>query len=82
MKKTYVKPEVYFESFELSANIASGCAFITKTHAEVSNCSYNDGVDVIFMSTTHGCVTEVVDGNNGGKICYHVSADEKRLFTS
>ena len=26
MKKTYVKPEVYFESFELSASIADNCA--------------------------------------------------------
>lgn len=25
MKKTYVKPEVYFESFELSASIADNC---------------------------------------------------------
>ena len=25
MKKPYVKPEVYFESFELSACIATGC---------------------------------------------------------
>ena len=25
MKKTYVKPEVHFESFELSTNIAYAC---------------------------------------------------------
>ena len=25
MKKQYVKPELYFEDFELSANIATGC---------------------------------------------------------
>ena len=79
MKKTYVKPEVYFESFELSANIATGCKFITKTHAEVSNCYFDDGVDRIFMTKTGGCETLVPDG---GTICYHVSADEKRLFTS
>lgn len=26
MKKTYVRPEVYFESFELSTSIATGCS--------------------------------------------------------
>ena len=26
MKKTYVRPEVYFENFELSTNIATGCS--------------------------------------------------------
>ena len=37
MKKTYVKPEVHFESFELSTNIAYACGKPTHTpkHTDV-----------------------------------------------
>ena len=37
MKKTYVKPEVYFESFELSTNIA-----YADTYADKRNLRCND----------------------------------------
>ena len=28
MKKTYISPQIMFDSFELTDNIASGCAFL------------------------------------------------------
>lgn len=40
MKKTYVKPEVYFESFELSASIADNCGKplnLNQVPAEISS---------------------------------------------
>ena len=79
MKKTYVKPELYFESFELSSNIASGCQTITKLQSKETACGYNDGVDVIFTSSMGGCN---VKDDGTGKICYDVPSDSNRLFTS
>ena len=49
MKKTYTKPELYFESFELSANIATGCGIITKT-ATQGICGYDQpGIGTLFV---------------------------------
>ncbi len=79
MKKTYVKPELYFENFELSSNIATGCVTITKLQSKETACGYNDGVDVIFTEAMSGCV---VKDDGTGKICYDVPFDSNRLFTS
>ena len=40
MKKVYKKPELYFDSFELNANIALGCALIS--HHSDSSCPVTD----------------------------------------
>lgn len=79
MKKAYVKPELYFEDFELSENMATGCGTITKQQAE-GVCGFDDGVEVIFLSTITGCVHTEEDGT--GKICYHVPNANEKLFTS
>lgn len=81
MKKTYVKPELSFESFELSASIATGCGMITKNSADIINCYFDDGISRIFdvSETGHAC-------NHGpdesGKVCYDNSSDASMLFTS
>ena len=38
MKKTYCKPQIAFEDFELCANIAAGCEF--KTNHAKDACAY------------------------------------------
>lgn len=78
MKKTYVKPEVYFESFELSANIATGCSTITKTLNEDQQCAYHDGFEVIFLEKNSGCTTKATED----RLCYHNPHDGNKLFTS
>ena len=39
MKKSYVKPQVYFENFQLSANIAGDCKDIQVDHDQFT-CTY------------------------------------------
>lgn len=78
MKKIYVKPEVYFESFELSANIATGCE-ININHT-VGACW--QGVEGfkgfnIFVEP-NSCKTTPDD--NG--LCYHSPTDANNIFTS
>lgn len=81
MKKSYVKPQVFFEDFQLSANIAGNCAIKT-WHAE-NACQWSkdvEGVGKVFISRELGCE---YTGNDGDySVCYHIPVDESKLFTS
>ena len=79
MKKSYVKPQVYFEDFQLSASIAAGCEVINTLHAE-NQCGFNDGVEVIYL--TQEICDYVQDDGADGKICYHMPDQSNNLFTS
>lgn len=76
MKKTYTRPVVSFESFELSTSIAAGCA--TKSnHAE--ECLFEvPGVGAVFLDKATGCEFTPEEGH----VCYHVPTDQTILFTS
>ena len=79
MKKTYCKPQVAFENFELCANIAAGCAF--KTNHWRHTCAYTiAGGFKVFVQDANECVYKWQDGASG--ICYHVPIDSRTIFTS
>ena len=78
MKKTYIKPEVYFEDFELSANIASGCGK-PLNHAHVECYPTVPGIGTVFLTKEAGC--DYTSPDDVG-ICYHNPTDESKLFTS
>lgn len=79
MKKTYVKPLASFESFELSASIAGGCAK-PMGHTQTDCSYYVGGVGNIFVNDVQVCVYVQPDGAYG--VCYHVPTDAQKLFTS
>lgn len=79
MKKEYKKPELLFDSFELSESIASGCEHTTD-HA-MNQCAYNAGGRNIFVDGVAACITKPQDGTYDG-ICYHVPNENSNLFTS
>lgn len=74
MKKTYVKPQVLFESFELSANIAGGCGK-PLNHGMV-DCQPLPGVSLFLDKGT----CQYTPDENG--LCYQTSTDENRIFAS
>ena len=82
MKKTYVKPEVYFESFELNTSIATGCS----AGYDHSNTSFGDprscvlyyGSDTVFVAENAAC-NPFLDLDN---FCYHVPSTNDRVFSS
>lgn len=81
MKKTYVKPEVYFESFELSTSIATGCEY--KTQHAINDCTYKiTGGRNVFVDETTNCNDLKVPGGTYGSVCYQVPAEASNLFTS
>lgn len=78
MKKSYIKPLVYFESFELNSSIAGTC--VSKTNHDVGTCGYPDntvpGV-VLFAGDMPGICTNTPQDKN---FCYqNVNGN---LFTS
>jgi hypothetical protein len=80
MKKAYSKPEIMFEDFSPSVNVAAGCEFKTST-ATAGVCGYptrNDGI--IFVTGVSGCVHTEPDINDS--LCYHVPNEYHNIFNS
>ncbi|MBR6534270.1 MAG: hypothetical protein IKT65_01720 [Clostridia bacterium] len=86
MKKTYTAPDVFYEDFSITTNIASACE--EKTNAAKWECGYEylPGLN-IFASNIPGChITNGVLEQDGDAIwdslCYHVPIDDYNLFNS
>ena len=79
--KKYVKPELFYEHFELSTHIAN-CIFESVNSGEPGACAFKGDSDSdwpgmhIFTGTTAGCEwpTEVV--------CYYTGAGGMNTFNS
>lgn len=80
MKKTYVKPEVYFESFELSTSIAMGCGM--RINQAEGTCSTIPGIGTVFTVSDSCDWTASTDPNDQARFCYHQPLDANRIFTS
>lgn len=80
MKKTYSKPQIAFDSFQLSESIAAGCGTIANQALNV--CGYYDAEAgwYIFAEGITGC--EDTPGEGYASICYHVPEESWKLFSS
>lgn len=76
MKKTYVKPQILFDSFELSQDIAAGCRILSNN--QEYQCPVYDPELGVSIFTTQ-CDMEPV---NGDSICYHVPVGDNNVFGS
>ncbi len=89
MKKVYEKPQIVFESFEMSSSIAAGCEF-TDVNATQGVCAYltryGNRYVTIFTSDVGACHTTEQGGgvqeDGYNRICYHVPNDNNDLFNS
>ena len=88
MKKAYSKPEIAFEDFAITTNIAGDCEYKTNTPS-VHNCGLNFGNMVIFLDTmTNVCTGDGAIKSEGGDglyngFCYHVFDNGKNnIFNS
>ena len=79
MRKAYVKPEIMFESFTLSTNIAAGCEYKNGQHAR-GYCGYETRNGVVFTDDVQGCVYTQPDTND--TLCYHVPNENNNIFNS
>lgn len=76
MKKTYVKPEVYFESFELSASIADNCGTPLNLNQNTCRDIFGDYGDKVFSQGN--CTINPEQLN----FCYQVPMEGSKLFAS
>lgn len=75
MKKTYVKPQIYFEDFQLSANIAAGCG--KPLNHTMETCQPISGM-ILFVDGNSSC--QYKTDKNG--VCYQSFSTEGEVFTS
>jgi len=83
MRKQYVKPQIIFEDFSLSENIAAGCEIRINNSAQgTCGYAYEGGYGAtIFINETTGCSVQIPDSENNG-FCYHVPIENNSLFNS
>ena len=90
MKKTYQKPEIMFEDFTLSVNIAGDCTVKTMTPSE-NSCAYpvkagfatwNVFTAALDICTVKDDVSDKIQDGIFDSICYHVPYESSSLFNS
>lgn len=81
MKKAYSEPDILFESFTLSTNIAAGCE--EKPTSSTDNCGVLFGRQMIFLEGMTGCLSKIKDEDpTFNKLCYHNPYDSYNVFYS
>lgn len=81
MKKVYSKPEIIFEDFALSTNIAGPCEY--RVNISDNACGVKFGKDVIFITGVTGCKEIVVEGSTlYDELCYHNPYESNNAFAS
>lgn len=85
MKKNYIKPEIIFEKFSLSTNIASECEVDTNLASKEDLCGVysdlEDFKDMIIFNTGSSCTMTPTGAEYDG-VCYDVPLSSNNLFNS
>ena len=85
MKKTYTAPDIIFESFSLTENIAAGNGTCARNVTTPSSniCGVEYGSKMVFTIPVIGCAVKIEDGSpvfDG--LCYHIPYGDNKLFNS
>lgn len=78
MRKPYNKPEISFENFAMSTNIAGTCDDGFQTNSStVDSCEYNHNGMIVFGTSNGTCIIKTDE-----KTCYDVPTAGVVLFSS
>ena len=81
-KKAYKRPELYYESFTLSQNIASSCEGIALFNENICGVKVDMmDIEMIIYGNGNGAC-EFQPPNPENLICYHVPSDANNVFSS
>jgi hypothetical protein len=91
MKKNYLKPDIFFEDFAFSSNIAASCGVTSSLHSQ-DGCTYyasfGDPRSCIFVNndwvvfSNYSSCEWAPEEKDPTNLCYHVSSDDTRMFAS
>lgn len=92
MKKSYQKPSIYVEAYELAQSIAANCGILASgsslgrpTHSEpgVKNCGWALGDDIIIFNENTFC-TKIEDPSDFNEVhmCYNAPTANTQIFAS
>ena len=89
MKKTYTKPEICFESFLMSTNIAGDCEVKPTTYGSYNMCGHEYGTEILFGTDLGGCkkypngrLIAPGTGAFADRLCYHTPTEASNIFNS
>lgn len=83
MKKIYTKPEIFFENFSLSTNIATCDVPHTPSYGVCGVGNENgDGLSVFNMGISGSDCQVQGGGPEDDPLCYHIPDPGSRLFSS
>ena len=80
MMKKYEKPQIVFEDFSLSNNIAANCEVKTPLQSLEAGCGFPVRGGSVFLSGT--LCTHVTQDETYNGFCYHNPSDVYNLFNS
>ena len=81
-KKLYSSPDIFFENFSLSTNIAAACEEKPFGNVEMCGVKAQKG-QILFTDQFSNCSKDVIPGSkecNG--LCYHNPSDTYNVFFS
>lgn len=91
MKKSYQKPSIYVEAYELAQSIAKNCGILTSgstlgrpTHSEpgVNSCGWALGNVIIFIENASCTDIEDPSDFNEDSMCYNAPTANTQIFAS
>lgn len=81
-KKTYSTPDIFFEDFSLSTNIAAGCEERPFNHTEMCGVKWGK-VDILFAEGFSNCGIDIIEGEaKYDGLCYHNPSEDNNVFFS
>lgn len=88
MKKMYSKPEIVFENFAISTNIAGDCEVPFVNNPSKGSCAVTGTGGIAVFDSQVGAVCVFKPGEVGydddyyDQLCYHVPTEYNNLFNS
>lgn len=80
VKRKYIKPDVCFDSFELSSSIAAGCEMIASNQDAYACPVLIPSWGIAVFMENSGCDAYPPEGMDS--ICYHVPTADNNVFNS
>jgi hypothetical protein len=83
MKKAYSTPDIFFENFSLSTNIAAGCEEKPFNLVEGCGVKWSKGQILFVDGVSDNCTKKVTSGDaNYNGLCYHNPSESYNVFFS